>query len=305
MTDRNLEEAIFQLQKMNTENGVKQLAEEAALLYADGRQIEAGALMEKAEAMIAASKGAVAHPAPQAAAVPASPRPERSKAEEQAIASMADKLANGLAKILLGAFQELEIHIVGESRRLSTSFEQQLTRLHTAVESLGQLKVRFEHLAESVSEQRTSGLAIGQKYDQLSAVVTSLQDASARHETEIGALRGETGALRTEANTLHVETAALRDDAKKISTDIIQQMDGLAARLGLQQEDLAGLKATVSDISRKVGGFGERLDRQAEIIRSLSDSQTRRAEVLDELLSVLTRLKTPVEPLAAAAAGHL
>jgi chromosome segregation ATPase len=298
MTDRNLEEAIFQLQKMNTENGVKQLAEEAALLYADGRQIEAGALMEKAEAMIAASKGAVAHPAPQAAAVPASPRPERSKAEEQAIASMADKLANGLAKILLGAFQELEIHIVGESRRLSTSFEQQLTRLHTAVESLGQLKVRFEHLAESVSEQQTSGLAIGQKYDQLSAAVTSLQDASTRHETEIGA-------LRSEASTLHGETAALRDDAKKFSTDISQQMDGLAARLGLQQEDLSGLKATVSDISRKVGGFGERLDRQAEIIRSLSDSQTRRAEVLDELLSVLTRLKTPVEPLAAAAAGHL
>jgi chromosome segregation ATPase len=305
MTDRNLEEAIFQLQKLNTENGVKQLAEEAALLYADGHQIEAGALMEKAEAMMAASKAGAAHASPHTPNAAANPRPARSKAEEQAIASMAGKLADGLAKILLGAFQELEIHIVGESRRLSTSFEQQLTRLHTAVESLGQLKVRFEHLAESVSEQQTSGLAIGQKYDQLSAAVTSLQDASTRHETEIGALRGETGSLREKADTLRGETTALRDDAKKFTTGIIQQMDGLAARLGLQQEDLSGLKATVSDISRKVGGFGERLDRQAEIIRSLSDSQTRRAEVLDELLGVLTRLKTPVEPLAAAAAGHL
>ena len=51
MTDRNLEEAIFQLQKLNTENGVKQLVEEAAQLYAGGRHIEAGALMEKAEAI--------------------------------------------------------------------------------------------------------------------------------------------------------------------------------------------------------------------------------------------------------------
>jgi chromosome segregation ATPase len=298
MTDRNLEEAIFQLQKMNTENGVKQLAEEAAVLYAGGRQIEAGALMEKAEAMMAASKAGGAPIALQAVSTPANPRLERSKAEEQAIASMAGKLADGLAKILLGAFQELEIHIVGESRRLSASFEQQLTRLHTAVESLGQLRVRFEHLGELVSEQQSNGLAIGQKYDQLSATVTSLQDSSTRHETEIEALRGETGSLREQAT-------ALRDDAKKSSTEIIQQMDALAARLGLQQEDLSGLKATVSDISRKVGGFGERLDRQAEIIRSLSETQTRRAEVLDDLLGVLTRLKTPVEPLAAAAASHL
>jgi hypothetical protein len=52
MTDRNLEDAIFQLQKLNTENGVKKLAEEAAQLLANGRQIEASALMEKAEAMI-------------------------------------------------------------------------------------------------------------------------------------------------------------------------------------------------------------------------------------------------------------
>src|SRR6185503_11822228 len=232
MTDRNLEEAIFQLQKLNTENGVKQLAEEAALLYADGHQIEAGALMEKAEAMMAASKAGAAHASPHTPNAPANPRPERSKAEEQAIASMAGKLADGLAKILLGAFQELEIHIVGESRRLSASFEQQLTRLHTAVESLGQLRVRFEHLGELVSEQQSNGLAIGQKYDQLSATVTSLQDSSTRHETEIDALRGETGSLREKADTLRGETTALRDDAKKFTTGIVQQMDGLAARLG-------------------------------------------------------------------------
>ena len=55
MTDRNLEEAIYQLQKLNTENGIEQLLEEAAQLYSSGRHIEAGALMEKAEAMMAAA----------------------------------------------------------------------------------------------------------------------------------------------------------------------------------------------------------------------------------------------------------
>src|ERR1700686_1412274 len=78
MTDRNLEEAIFQLQKLNTENGVKQLVEEAAQLFANGRHIEAGALMEKAEAMMATDKGQLVHSKPSTAA--ASP-PDRPKLE--------------------------------------------------------------------------------------------------------------------------------------------------------------------------------------------------------------------------------
>ena len=57
MTDRNLEEAIFELQRRNTEDGVKRLAEEAARLLAEGRQIEAGAVMEKAEAIMAVRAG--------------------------------------------------------------------------------------------------------------------------------------------------------------------------------------------------------------------------------------------------------
>ena len=59
MLDRNLEEAIFQMQKLNTENGVKQLVEEAAQLFANGRHMEAGALLEKAEAIMA-NRGASA-----------------------------------------------------------------------------------------------------------------------------------------------------------------------------------------------------------------------------------------------------
>ena len=50
---------------------------------------------------------------------------ERAKVDEQAMANMAGKLADGLSKILTGAFQELERHIIGESRKISSSFEQQ------------------------------------------------------------------------------------------------------------------------------------------------------------------------------------
>jgi len=56
------------------------------------------------------------------------PKIEAPKMDELAVAGMAGKLADGLSRILTGAFQELERHILGESRKLSTSFEQQLER---------------------------------------------------------------------------------------------------------------------------------------------------------------------------------
>jgi len=312
MPARNLEEAIFQLQKLNTENGVKQLVEEAAQLFANGRHIEAGALLEKAEAIMA-NRGTHA-----AAIRPSSPPvgrsdqnkveergkvEERAKVDEQAMAHMAGKLADGLSKILTGAFQELERHIIGESRKISTSLEQQLERLQATVDSLMQLKVVFEQLTETVTQQKAASAALGQKHDQVSAQVASLQETAARYETELGALRGETTTLRAETVAIRGETAALKTETKDFSSTVTQQMEGVTARLGLHHEELAGLKSNISDVSRKVAGFIERLDRQAEVIRSLNETQVRRAAALDELLGVLTRLKAPAESMVAMAAG--
>jgi len=317
MTDRNLEEAIYQLQKLNTENGVKKLVDEAAQLLANGRQIEAGALMEKAEAMIAAKSGKPIFALNHHSSTPVSNQEkpkveERGKVDEQAMANMAGKLADGLSKILMGAFQELERHIVDESRKISTSIEEQLGRLQATVQSFTQLQAKFEQLTETVSEQRSTGTSIVQKYEKISTSFAALEEVSTRHEKEIGAIRVESAAVRTEATALRAETGALRgettalrNEAKDFSTVITHQMDGLAARIGLHQEELGGLKTTVSDISRKVSGFIERIDRQGEVLRSLNDTQLRRAAALDEVLGVLTRLKAPAEQLVAAAAGQL
>lgn len=291
MTDRNLEEAIFDLQKRNTEDGVKRLAEEAARLLAEGRQIEAGAVMEKAEAIMAvrAGKPISAH---SSSSHVTRPKPEeRTKVDEQAMANMAAKLADGLSKILTGAFEELERHIVGESRKISTSFDQQLDRLQATVGSLEQLQAKFEHLSDAVSEVRSAAAGSTQRLDQFSTSMAALEETSARHDKDIGALRGETTAVRTEA--------------KDYATVVAHQMDALSARLGLHQEDLTGLKSTVAEISRKVAGYGERIDRQGEVLRALTDSQAKRAIAIDELLGVLTRLKAPAETAIAAAAGQL
>jgi chromosome segregation ATPase len=218
---------------------------------------------------------------------------------------MAGKLADGLSKILTGAFQELERHIIGESHKISASLEQQLHRLQATTDSLVQLKVKFEQLTEAVSEQKLANAAIVLKQDQAVGKVTVLEENVARHETELSALRGETTALRAETAALRTDTGLLRTEAKDFSTVTAQQIDGVSARLGLHQEELTGLKSNVSEISRKVTGIIERLDRQAEVIRSLNDTQARRTAALDELLAVLTRLKAPAETMMAAAAGQL
>ncbi len=289
MTDRNLEEAIFELQRLNTENGVKRLAEEAAQLFAEGRQIEASAVMEKAEAMLAVRSGPALPHGPSSHVI--RPRQEeRTKVDEQTMAKMAAKLADGLSSILTGAFDELERHILGESRKISTSFEQQLDRLQATVGALEQLQAKFKDLSDAVSEVRSTASASSQKQDQFSTSVAGLEATSARHDKEIGALRGETTALRTEA--------------KDYATVVAHQMDALSARIGLHQEDLTGLKSTLAEISRKMAGFGERVDRQSDVIRSITDSQAKRAVAFDELLAVLTRLKEPAETAIAAGAGQ-
>lgn len=290
MTDRKLEEAIFDLQRRNTEDGVKRLADEAARLFAEGRQIEAGAVMEKAEAIMAVHAGKPVATHGSSSQIMRPNLEERTKVDEQAMANVAAKLADGLSKILTGAFEELERHIVGESRKISTSFDQQLDRLQTTVSSLEQLQAKFEHLSDAVSEVRSSAAASTQRLDQVSNRMAALEETSVRYEKEIGAVRGETTALRTEA--------------KDYATVVAHQMDALSARLGLHQEDLTGLKSTVAEISRKVAGYGERVDRQGEVLRALTDSQAKRAVALDELLGVLTRLKAPAETAMAAGAAQ-
>jgi hypothetical protein len=76
-------------------------------------------------------------------------------------------------------------------------------------------------------------------------------------------------------------------------------------RVGLHQEELSGLTSTVSDISRKVSGFIERIDRQGDVLRALNETQVRRAVALDEMLGILARMKGPAESVVAMAAGQL
>lgn len=269
--ERNLEEEILRLQKLNLDVSVGQVVEEAAQLLAEGRHLEARALIEKADAMMSSAVSGESPPVTQ-------PDPSgnqemaesRSLVVEEAVGRLVGNLADGLAKILGAAIQDLEQYIVGESRKLSGSFRQQLERLQGTVDDLMQLMERIEQLTATVSEQRSVGLAVQEKYEQLAAGMESLREADAHHGSEIGALRSE---------------------MQQLSASVSERLDALAAKLWLQHEEVSGLKSTVSEISPRVAALVERLDRQAEAIRSLHETQTQSETTLDQLVDVLAHRK--------------
>ncbi|HZS52064.1 MAG TPA: hypothetical protein VFA54_14450 [Bryobacterales bacterium] len=263
-TDRNLEDQIFQLQKMDLDSRVKEIVEEAAQLSMQGRHLEAAALVEKAEAM----RAAIAAETPSAGLPPAETQPPAEG--EQVVARLVGDVANGLAKVLVSALQDLEQHIAGETRKLATSFNQQLDRLQTTVESLLPLGERIEQLAGAIAEQKAVGLAAHEKCSQLAAETALLREADGRYENALGSLRAE----------MQERTAS-----------VSERLEALTGRLGLQQEEISAVKSSVSDLSPRVATLVERLDRQAEAIRCLYETESHRGAAMDELVNAMGRLR--------------
>ncbi len=258
MTDRSLEDAIFHLRRTNPDQSIQKVVDEAAKLMAQGRQIEAGALIEKAEAMSGAN-GRVE----ETVRVEENGRPQ-----EKVMNRINEKLAGSLAEVLAGAFHELEQHMMDEGRKLTQSFQHQIDKLQTTVESLGALKESLETLAETVSQHKAAS-ASQEQYNKLVAEIALLQKADSRQDSDIAEIRNKTAQISSEINR--------------------------------HQTELASLKAAVSDRSEKIASMIETIDKQSEVIRSLNEAETRRAAALEQALGVFAQLSTPLKARAQSA----
>jgi archaellum component FlaC len=255
MTDRSLEDAIFHLRRMNPDQNVHKVVDEAAKLMAQGRQIEAGALIEKAEAMSGAKSRVEENGHAEG----------NGHAREQVMSRINEKLAGSLAEVLANAFHELEQHTMDEGRKLTQSFQHQLDKLHTTVESLGALKESLEQLAETVSQYKAASPS-QEQYNKLATEVAQLHKGEGRQDSDI---------------------ADIRSKAAQISSEINRQ-----------QGELAALKTAVSDRSEKIASMIETIDKQSEVIRSLNDAESRRAAALEQALGVFSQLSTPLKARA-------
>jgi hypothetical protein len=167
VSEQKLEDRIHRLLKLSSVPEMKQILEEAAELSIAGQHIEAGALVEKAEAISS-------FPAPQTTA-------------ESFIAVIAADLANGLTQVLVRAMQGLERHIsisLGESHaRLNTD----VAALRVQMDELSaSLSCRIE---EACSRVEAQGREISAIQANASEVASKMAAAAERLERHAAAIR--------------------------------------------------------------------------------------------------------------------
>lgn len=151
---------------------------------------------------------------------------------------------------------------------------------NSAGEQLEGLTERFDQLAEVVFGQQVVNGTNQERYEELCQAIAASREAHAHHESDVQSLReGTRERMDWFAGRVEELSGQLGEQR--------QQVSGLQAKV----DSLEPLRATVADLSSRVQGWCDRLDKQGEVLHALCDAQNQRAAVLDEFLGVLSRLR--------------
>ena len=242
------------------------------------------------------------------------------EASTLALAPLVDKIAYGFARGLVIALKELENHIASETRKVGESVGRRFDTLQAS----------FEDLTGAVSEQRAMSVAFQEQCQRLEAATVSLREADARQAEELTSVRGEvsgriealgqefcarqeaagqrldalttaTAALQESDSRQAGELAAFRTETRESSAAITGRIDTLCRELGVHQEDIEAVKSTLGGVSTRVDGVVERLDRQADALRSIYSTYAQRETELEQLVDGLARLRSHAAPAPAKA----
>ncbi len=214
---------------------------------------------------------------------------------------LVDKIALGIARALVRAVKDLEYHVANEARKAGEAAEHRLDSLQNSSQEL----FRF------VGEQIATNGAVHDQLQQLTAGSAELREGQARHWAELETIRAEArdfsaavyGRLDAAAAALQESEArqsgnlaAFGDETRASYQSIAERIDNLCRDLGVQQDDVSITKTTVCTISSRVDAFVERLDRQADAIRSLHTASAHRENELEQIVDGLTRLRAHPMP---------
>jgi chromosome segregation ATPase len=252
------------------------------------------------------------------------------------LAPLVDKIAYGLARGLVIAMKELETHIASETRNVGESVGRRLDTLQASFQDLSDAVSEQRSMSLSVQEkcdQLAAATASLEQSDarqvvELSALRTEARELTDSVAVRIGSLskdvavqkedsgrrldtlqsgfEGLTEKLATATASLQesdsrqaAELGALRHETKEFSAAVSERIDALCKELGVHQEDMAAVKSTLCGFSTRVDTVVERLDRQAEALRSMYSTYSQRETELEQLVDGLARLRAYPAPAAA------
>ena len=223
--------------------------------------------------------------------------------EDFVLAPLVDKIAYGIARGLVVAVKDLEQHIASETRKVGDAVDRKLDAL----------QVSLQELTKFVGDQRATNSAVDDRLEQLTAADAALRETDARQAAELEAVRTEaressasvsqridtaTASLQETDARQAADLATLRQETRAFSQSASERIDSLCKDLGVHQEDIAAVKATLCTFCSRVDALVERLDRQADAVRSMYTAYSQRETELEQLVDGLARLRAYPTPLA-------
>jgi chromosome segregation ATPase len=213
-------------------------------------------------------------------------------AEGFALAPLVDKIAYGIARGLVVAVKELEEHIASETRKVGDAVDRRLDEVQASLQEL----TRF------VSEQQSLNTSVQNQLETLSA---GLRESDERHTATVESLRTETTTLVSSvSDRIDAAVVAQREADQKrqaemaeLSKSLLERIESLCRDLGVQQEDLSAIKSTLATFSARTDNLAQRLDRQAEAVRSMYTAYSQRETELEQLVDGLARLRAFPAPM--------
>jgi chromosome segregation ATPase len=234
----------------------RHLVDEAAQLLANGRDIEARALVEKAQAI------AVPDAHPSNGTTKGTGPVTGEKVEQTIISRVSIRLAQAITTALTEAVDDLHLNFGAQMKEVARSLEDRLTGIASQLQALPLLHERVERIEQ---DETARARAAQERWEGLSASVVSLQEADHGRRVE----------------------------AEHFSRSVAVELEMMSARVAAHEERLEALNHFVQDLSLKVLSVVEQIDHQTEALRTMQEHQAQRAAALNAVLDGIAALREP------------
>ena len=180
--DQLLQEAIIDLQRQDLSADTRHLVDEAAQLLGNGRDIEARALVEKAQAITFPD----VQPKTNGVTKVNSPAVAGERMEQTIISRISNRLAQGITSVLTEVVEDLHSNFGAQMNGVVSSLENRLTEITSQLKALSHLHESVERIEH---EETARASAAQERWERLSASVASLRETGHGLQVEAGELR--------------------------------------------------------------------------------------------------------------------
>jgi methyl-accepting chemotaxis protein len=267
LTEQDLSESVIALQRRNLTEETREVVEEAARLLSEGREGEARALLEKADALASQEDTGPRTNTKNSGAVPA---------PEAIIAPLAARLAEGFTGLLTSVVKDLHQYTASQIQAASEALENHIEELDAALEDVVSVAERLDQRA---NDQQTS--------------LREIHDAQ-------GQMHGAQGEMWEAIQSLQLATHEQRESITRLTTardeltrQVSNQAEAAASRIATLEERMSLLDRLVEEMPGQFSDILARLDHHTEALHALENRHARRVSTLNQVLDSLGRLKEP------------